>query len=144
MAASRPQPARNQVHAPATPKMDGATRFTIMRKFNDRNQDGPRVLILTYTISSAGVNFQGECRNSHHFTKPPSQSQNDQAIKGRLRRIGQTRTIKIYSYVLENSHDMYMASKFTYQCPPRKKERKTKTKTLAIEYPLDGGLLFEK
>lgn len=92
---------------PLHSKMDGATRFAIGRRFNDRHQDGPRVLILTYAISSAGVNFQGDCRNSHHFTQPPLQSQNDQA-KERLRRIGQTKTVKIYNYVLENSHDTYM------------------------------------
>jgi hypothetical protein len=69
------------------------------------NPNELQVLVNSYYVNSAGSNLQGLCRNVHLFDVPSSFSILEQAI-GRVRRLGQTRVVKVYDYRLEGSFNM--------------------------------------
>ncbi|KAL2801674.1 P-loop containing nucleoside triphosphate hydrolase protein [Aspergillus granulosus] len=64
--------------------------------------DSCMVLVCSYYVNSAGSSLQHLCRNVHLFDTPSSEPMKEQAI-GRSLRVGQTRTVKIYNYVVEDS-----------------------------------------
>lgn len=76
-----------------------------MRTSFNENPNEIKVLICSYYVNSAGSNLQQSCRNAHLFDIPNNDNLLKQAI-GRIRRLGQTRAVKVYTYVLEESFNM--------------------------------------
>jgi SWI/SNF-related matrix-associated actin-dependent regulator of chromatin subfamily A3 len=73
-------------------------RAELLQTFND-DPNQLMVLICSYYVNSAGSNMQRNCRNAHLFDVPNSDSLLTQAV-GRIWRLNQQRTVKVYDYVL--------------------------------------------
>lgn len=85
-------------------ELDSNDREKLLHQFN--NKEGSHmVLICSYYVSSAGSNMQRLCRNTHQFDIPMSESIRMQAI-GRTHRLGQSRTVKVYDYVVNQSFNV--------------------------------------
>jgi hypothetical protein len=88
-------------------ELTSAQRRELLKAFNESSD--PMVLVCSYYVNSAGSNMQHQCRNVHLLCTPMGMPIAAQAI-GRVRRLGQTRIVKVYEYHLEKSFDQHMIS----------------------------------
>ncbi|KAE8164621.1 SNF2 family N-terminal domain-containing protein [Aspergillus tamarii] len=65
------------------------------------------VLINSFSVNSAGLNLQNQCRNVHLFSPTISKSIRNQAI-GRSCRLGQSRIVLVYEYIVNDSFNTYL------------------------------------
>lgn len=84
-------------------------RTRIVKRFI-RDPNDCMVLVMSYLISSAGLNLQAMCRNVHLFSPATSKAITDQAI-GRALRVGQNRTVFVYEYQVPNTFNIYLAER---------------------------------
>ncbi|KAI9035722.1 putative DNA repair helicase rad5 [Aspergillus affinis] len=82
-------------------ELNSKERVELVRDFTTK-VDECMVLICSYYVNAAGSNLQDLCRNVHLFDTPTSDPLKQQAI-GRVSRVGQTRTVKIYDYIVSDS-----------------------------------------
>lgn len=85
--------------------LTSSQRRDLLTAFN--TTDEPMVLVCSYYVNSAGSNMQHKCRNVHLLCTPMGMPIAAQAI-GRVRRLGQKETVKVYEYHLEKSFDQHM------------------------------------
>lgn len=83
-----------------TSNMSTAERESLIDNFNTV-QDDIQILVLSYSMSSFGLNLHFLCRHSIHLNMPMSRAIRDQA-DARFRRIGQTRDV--YSWVISTAN----------------------------------------
>lgn len=89
--------------------LDANDREKLLHQLN--NKEGAyTVLICSCYVGSAGSNLQRLCRNSHQFDVPMSESIRMQAI-GRIHRLGQSKIVKVYDYVVDHSFNVRQIAK---------------------------------
>jgi hypothetical protein len=84
-------------------------RVDLVRDFTTL-PDECMVLVCSYYVNAAGSNLQALCRNVHLFDTPTSDPLKQQAI-GRVSRVGQQRTVKIYDYLVDKSFNAGLFAK---------------------------------
>ncbi|OJD22328.1 hypothetical protein ACJ73_06325 [Blastomyces percursus] len=89
--------------------LKAAERSKVVEEFNT-NPGTPMVFIGAYKVSSSGFNLQFLCRDVHCFNIAQNRALTMQAV-GRVLRIGQTKIVKVYEYVVPNSFKVYKLEK---------------------------------
>ncbi|KAI9035126.1 uncharacterized protein KD926_004495 [Aspergillus affinis] len=90
-------------------ELNSKERIELVRDFTTK-VDECMVLICSYYVNAAGSNLQNLCRNVYLFNIFTSDSLKQQAI-GRVNRVGQTRTVKIYDYIVSDSFNASIFAK---------------------------------
>ncbi|KAL4744247.1 P-loop containing nucleoside triphosphate hydrolase protein [Aspergillus terricola var. indicus] len=90
-------------------ELDTDERVALVNDFTT-SPKSTMVLVCSFYVSSAGSNLQHLCRNVHLWDRPPSEPLKQQAI-GRVARLGQTRTVIIYDYLVEESFNQMVIGK---------------------------------
>ncbi|KUL90693.1 hypothetical protein ZTR_00025 [Talaromyces verruculosus] len=89
--------------------LTSAQRSQLIKRFTE-DPKSPMVMVCSYYVNSAGCNLQPLCRNVHLLCTPMGLPIAAQAI-GRVRRLGQTKIVKVYEYHLEKSFDEDLISR---------------------------------
>jgi len=84
--------------------MDTQERVALIREFNMKC-NSVMILIVSYQLSSARLNLQALCHNSHHFDILMSESVSMQAVS-HFRHLRQTEIVKAYYYNIKKSFNM--------------------------------------
>ncbi|KAE8152917.1 P-loop containing nucleoside triphosphate hydrolase protein [Aspergillus avenaceus] len=92
-------------------------RLKLIEKFTQRPKEC-MVLVSTYNINAAGLNFQSLCRNVHIFSVSLSKSIINQAI-GRVSRLGQKFQTYVNEYRVGESFDMILVNRAEDEAVPK-------------------------
>ncbi|PWY66464.1 putative DNA repair helicase rad5,16, partial [Aspergillus heteromorphus CBS 117.55] len=103
-------------HAVIHAGLTARERSIIVKSFT-RDPDKCMVLVMSYLVSSAGLNLQNLCRNLHLFSPATSKAVKDQSV-GRALRVGQTRTVFVYEYCVPKTFNVYLAERSMQKALP--------------------------